>query len=169
DNTSLRGELARAQGALANLRVRYHQLLEELHLLKRRLIVAKAERLDDVADAQLAFDKLLAETQALEKVLDAADGAENDKGEKDDAPAKPKDKRRHRTGPPPTGRRKLEESGLPLVRVEIPDPLREGTAKRIGVEETSHVAYERGGYRRLVVARIVYKDEVPDESAMTND
>lgn len=74
DNTSLRGELTRAEGALANLRVRYHQLLEELHLLKRRLVVAKAERLDDVADAQLAFDRLLAETQAIEKVLDAASG-----------------------------------------------------------------------------------------------
>jgi hypothetical protein len=72
DNASLRGELEKAQDALANLRVRYHQLLEELHLLKRRLVVAKAERLDDIADAQLAFDKLLAETQAIQKVLDDA-------------------------------------------------------------------------------------------------
>ena len=78
---TLRGELARAQGALANLRARYHQLLEELHLLKRRLVVAKAERLDDVAEAQLAFDKLLAETQAIEKVLDAAGGAGDDDDE----------------------------------------------------------------------------------------
>jgi predicted nuclease with TOPRIM domain len=72
DNASLRDELAKAKDALANLRVRYHQLLEELHLLKRRLVVAKAERLDDVADAQLAFDKPLAETEAIKKVLDAS-------------------------------------------------------------------------------------------------
>ncbi len=165
---SLRGELARAQGALANLRVRYHQLLEELHLLKRRLVVAKAERLDDVAEAQLAFDKLLAETQAIEKVLDAAGGAEDDNGEDDDAPVKPKGERRRRTGPPPTGRRKLDESGLPEVRVELPDPELEGKAERIGVDETSRVAYERGGYRRLVIARIVYKGSVPDEAAKTD-
>ncbi|MGD0678895.1 MAG: hypothetical protein ABSC94_26115, partial [Polyangiaceae bacterium] len=72
DKASLRGELEKAQDALANLRVRYHQLFEELHLLKRRLFVAKVERLDDIADAQLAFDKLLAETQAIKKVLDVA-------------------------------------------------------------------------------------------------
>lgn len=167
ENESLRGELARAQGALANLRVRYHQLLEELHLLKRRLVVAKAERLDDVAEAQLAFDRLLAETQAIEKVLGAADGAEDgDEQGDDEAAAAPKGKRRPRTGPPPTGRRKLDESGLPEVRVELPDPELEGKAERIGVEETSRVAFERGGYRRLVLARIVYKEtSVPDESA----
>ena len=166
ENESLRGELARAQGALANLRVRYHQLIEELHLLKRRLIVAKAERLDDVAEAQLAFDKLLAETQAIEKVLDAARGAEDDGG--DDAPTKPEKKKRARSGPPPTGRRDLDESGLPEVRVEVPDPEFEGKAPRIGVEESSRVAYERGGYRRLVIERIVYKKSVPDESAKTD-
>jgi transposase len=168
DNTSLRDDLARTQGVLANLRVRYHQLLEELHLLKRRLIVAKAERLDDVAEAQLAFDKLLAETQAIEKVLDATDGAADDNDEDDDAEDKPKDNRRPRTGPPPTGRRKLEESGLPEVRVELADPGLEGKAERIGVEESSRVAYERGGYRRLVLVRIVYKEGTSDEVANSN-
>ena len=162
--SSLRGELSRTQTALANLRVRYHQLLEELHLLNRRLIVAKAERLDDVADAQLAFDKLLAETQAIEKVLDAAGGGSAKADEEDDAPAKPKDRRRPRTGPPPTGRRKLDESTLPVLRVEVSDPELEGKAERIGVEETSRVAYERGGYRRLVTARIVYKESVTDDT-----
>lgn len=165
--TSLRDELARAQSALANLRVRYHQLLEELHLLKRRLLVAKAERLDDVAEAQLAFDKLLAETQAIEKVLGVTSGAA-DGDEDDDARDKPKNKRRPRTGPPPTGRRKLEESGLPEVRVELADPELEGKAERIGTEESSRVAYERGGYRRLVLVRIVYKESTSDEAANTD-
>jgi hypothetical protein len=94
DNTTLRDELARPQTALANLRVRYYQLLEELHLLKRRLVVAKAERLDDVAKAQLAFDRLLAKTQAMEKILDAADAGEDTSEKNDDAPSTPKDKRR---------------------------------------------------------------------------
>lgn len=161
--SSLRDELARARGALANLRVRYHQLLEELHLLKRRLVVAKAERLDDVAEAQLAFDKLLAETQALEKVLDATDGAHADSEAMAEAEPEPKGKRRRRTGPPPTGRRDLDESELPEVRIEIPDPELEGKAERIGVEVTSRVAYERGGHRRLVTERIVYKEIMQDE------
>ena len=130
-------------------------MLEELHLLKRRLVVAKAERLDDVADAQLAFDRLLAETQAIEKVLDAASGdaAAADASSTDKIDKK---KRRERTGDSPPGRRDLEASLLPIVRVELTDPELEGKADRIGADESSRVAYERGGYRRLVVARIVY-------------
>ncbi len=51
-----------------------------------------------------------------------------------------------------------------MVRVEVPDPELEGKAKRIGVEEHSRVGYERGGYRRVVVVRFVYK--VEDESTV---
>jgi len=166
DNASLRDELAKAKDALANLRVRYHQLLEELHLLKRRLVVAKAERLDDVADAQLAFDKLLAETEAIKKVLDA------DSSESPQQPASPppSDKPRGRTRPnSPTGRRDLSKCNLPEVRVELPDPLLEGKAERIGVDTTSRVVFERGGYRRLVVERVVYKESVKEEPRQTDD
>jgi Transposase IS66 family/IS66 C-terminal element len=175
ENASLRGELTKAQSALANLRVRYHQLLEELHLLKRRLVIAKAERLDDVEAAQLAFDKLLAETEAMEKVLDAATDAETKDSVElevaksddiDEASASPeKEKRRRRTGAPPTGRRDLEKTDLPVVRVEVPDPELEGKAARIGVEEHSRVGYERGGYRRVVVIRFVYKETSTADAA----
>jgi hypothetical protein len=165
ENASLRDELTKAQSALTNLRVRYHQLLEELHLLKRRLVIAKAERLDDVAEAQLAFDKLLAEAQAIERVLDAAESEteKNVEHDKDTGAANsPEGKKRRRTGAPPTGRRDLEKLDLPVVRVEVPDPELEGKAKRIGVEEHSRVGYERGGYRRVVLVRFVYK--IGDES-----
>jgi len=169
ENASLRDELTKAQSALANLRVRYHQLLEELHLLKRRLVVAKAERLDDVADAQLAFDKLLAEVQAVEKVLGTA-GAETEKlaenkGTDSGATTTTDGKKRRRSGTPPTGRRDLDKSNLPVVRVEVPDPELEGKAERIGVEEHSRVGYERGGYRHVVVTRFVYKVEVDASTA----
>src|SRR5271165_6202905 len=135
---SLRDELAKAKDALANLRVRYHQLLEELHLLKRRLVVAKAERLDDIADAQLAFDKLLAETQAIKKVLDDATPSDEPK---DAASPPPSDKPRERTrNTASTGRRDLSKCDLPEIRVELPDPQLEGKVERIGVDETSRVA-----------------------------
>jgi hypothetical protein len=157
DNASLRDELEKAQDALANLRVRYHELLEELHLLKRRLVVAKAERLDDIADAQLAFDKLLAETQAIKKVLDDATPSDEPK---DAASPPPRDKPQATRNTAPTGRRDLSKCDLPEIRIELPDPQLEGKVERIGVEETARVAFERGGYRRLVVARIVYKKPV---------
>jgi len=172
-NTSLRGELTRAQSALVNLRARYHQLVEELHLLKRRLVVAKAERLEDVAAAQLAFDKLLGETQAIKEVLDAAEGttaAGSEQAEANGGAAQSPQNKRKRTGAPPTGRRSLDKSGLPIVRVEIQDPELEGKAERIGVEEHSRVGYERGGYRHVVVARVVYKvaTTASEETAVSN-
>jgi len=117
DNASLRGELEKAQDALANLRVRYHQLLEELHLLKRRLVVAKAERLDDIADAQLAFDKLLAETQAIKKLLDDATPSDEPK---DAASPPPRDKPQATRNTAPTGRRDLSKCDLPEIRIELP-------------------------------------------------
>jgi transposase len=164
DNTSLRDKLARAETGLANLRVRYHQLLEELHLVKRRLTVAKAERLDDVADAQLAFDRLLVETQAIEKVLDDAAGGDASAEEKPQTEGEgpPKNKRRQTTTSP-SGRRNLDESGLPEVPVEITDPELEGKAERIGVETSSRVGYERGGYRRVVLHRIIYKERTSND------
>jgi transposase len=155
ENASLRGELAQARDALGSLRRRYHQMLEELHLLKRRLHVAKAERLDDVADAQLAFDQLSTEANALAKVLEATEGG----GDRDDEPP-PSDKGRKKSTTKPTGRRKLSDCDLPEVRVEVPDPELEGKFERIGFDESSRVAYERGGHRRVVCARVVYKDAV---------
>jgi hypothetical protein len=166
DNVSLRAALAKANDALAALRVRYYQMLEELHLLKRRLHVAKAERVEDVADAQLAFDKLTAETKAIEKVLDAAEGATPD----DSAapPPPPRNKSRARSASKPKGRRKLSDCDLPEVRVEIPDPELEGIYERIGFDETSRVGYERGGRRRVVTARVVYKRPVQEQTKAPN-
>ncbi len=165
ENASLRGELAQARDALVTLRRRYHQMLEELHLLKRRLHVAKAERLDDVADAQLAFDQLSAEANALAKVLE---GMEKDDGDDEPPPSK---KGRKKSTTKPTGRRRLSDCDLPEVRVEVPDPELEGKFERIGFDESSRVAYERGGHRRVVCARVVYKDAVkptlPTESTDT--
>lgn len=121
-----------------------------------------------MAEAQLAFDRLLAETQAIERVLDAAGADEDESEEDDDAPSTPKDKRRRRSGPPPTGRRSLEASSLPEVRVELPDPELEGRAERIGVETSSRVVYERDGYHHLVVARVVYKESVANDPSKTD-
>jgi transposase len=50
---------------------------------------------------------------------------------------------------------------LPEVPIEVPDPLfeqlvQEGKAERIGFEESSKLAYERGGLRRVVIKRVKY-------------
>ena len=98
-------------------------------------------------------------------MLDAA--APSDEPKEAASPA-PSDKPRERTrNTAPTGRRDLSKCDLPEIRVELSDPQLEGKAERIGVEETSRVAFERGGYRRLIVARVVYKEPEPSPPPRT--
>lgn len=169
------GELAKTQGELEKLRHAYRRGLEELQLMRRRLFVAKAERKDTSTD-QLAFEGLLAEVQRLERALDAAEQKEPKASESSDSskPPEPPEKE-DKDRPKPKGRRNLEDSSLPIVRVEIPDPELEGKAVRIGFEESSRLGYERGGARRIVLARATYKiegdavTEPPQEAAVASE
>ncbi|AUX31279.1 MULTISPECIES: IS66 family transposase [Sorangium] len=146
-----KSELMGARDALAQLRRAYTRALEQLQLLRRRLFVAKAERAE-VSAEQLAFDSMFLEVQRLEKALDAAERTSGDERQHDD----PKGLKRRPGG---KGRRDLSESDLPVVRIELSCPELDATATRIGVEETSRLGYERGGMRRIVLARVVYKAE----------
>jgi transposase len=130
------------------LRASHERLRVELELLKRRIFVAKAERVD-TAQLELEFAKKLAELDRLGG-LPPKDDDEQDDG------AKPKGKAR------PKGRRDLRDAALEEERVEITDPLfeqlvAEGKAERIGFEESCKLAWKRGGQRRLIVARVKYR------------
>ncbi len=158
ENATLAGRLHDAEASLARLRAAYTHALEQLQLQRRRLFVASAERADG-DDAQLAFDAMFDQVQKLSEQLDKAAaraGEDAGDGEPED------DGKRSRTRKPPTGRRDLAETDLPVVRVELTDPTLEGTAERIGFEESSRLGYERGGPRRIVVARAVYKTTTAD-------
>lgn len=140
----------------------YNLLKDELALLKRRMFVATAERVD-TKKLQLEFAELVEKLDALAGALGAkseeaktADGGGRSRGAEDADRGKQPASR-----PKPTGRRKLEESGLPEVPIDIPDPLfeqlvAEGKARRIGFEQSSKLAYERGGLRRVVMRRVKY-------------
>jgi transposase len=156
-NTTPAGRIAELEAALAVehkrveeltrerdlLRASHERLRLELELLKRRIFVAKAERVD-TTQLELEFATKLAELDRLaDTVRPAAEASEKQKR------ARPK------------GRRDLKKVTLPEERVEITDPLSEqlvaeGRAKRIGFEESCKLAYQRGGLRRLVVARTKY-------------
>ncbi len=133
---TLTGRAQAAETALANLRRAYTQALEQLQLMKRRLFLAKAERADGLA-GQLAFDAMFEKVEQLAKQLDAATADAQD----DD------DSKKKKVRNPPSGRRDLSESDLPVERVEILDAALEETAERIGFDETSRLGYERGGMR----------------------
>lgn len=130
------------------LRASHERLRLELELLKRRIFVAKAERVD-TAQLELEFAVKLAELDRLGGSPEPADAS--DDGEK------PKNNRNKSTG-----RRNLRKANLEEERIELTDPVfeklvAEGKAERIGYEESSKVAYKRGGTRRLVIARAKYR------------
>jgi transposase len=129
------------------LRSSHERLRLELELIKRRIFVAKAERVDST-QLELEFAQKLAELDALAGTLGM--GAQPST----DAPSKKKKSK-------PTGRRDLKQLPLEEVRVELTDPLfeklvSEGKAERLGFEESCKLAWKRGGMRRLVVARTKY-------------
>jgi len=151
--------LAKVTAERDKLRRAYEQLKEQLELLRRRIYVAKAERVD-IAQLEMEFAETQAKLDALAKQL-AADAAPppTDSASSPAVPPPPA-----KTRPKPTGRRNLADEDLPEERVEILDPVLEGAAERIGFEESFKLKYRRGGHVRLVVARATYKDPPATET-----
>ena len=141
------------------LRRAYEQLKEQLELLRRRIFVAKAERID-TAQLEIEFAQTQAKLDALARQIDdqaAAAPASTDAASDSAAPpasTKPRAK--------PTGRRNLGDHDLPEERVEIHDPAFEGQ-QPIGFEESFKLKYRRGGQVRVVVARAIYKPQAATE------
>jgi len=154
---ALAHERRRADEAIAErdrLRESYRHLQLEVELMRRRLVVAKAERID-THQLELEFAAKLRELDLLAGRLpgtgDSPDGDE----------AAPRSKRKAR----PKGRRRLADLDLPEERIELADPALEGSAERIGSEDSYKLMWRRAGYVRLVVARVKYK--VGDDDAAT--
>jgi transposase len=119
-----------------------------LELLKRRLFIAKAERID-TAQLELEFAAKLRQLDALAGTLDPG---------VDDPSQPPEPKPRKK----PTGRRDLKTLPLEEERIEVSDPLYDelvtaGKAMRIGFEESCKLGFKRGGLRRIVRARVKYQ------------
>jgi transposase len=151
--------LAKVTAERDKLRRAYEQLKEQLELLRRRIYVAKAERVD-IAQLEMEFAETQAKLDALAKQL-AADAA-TPATDPASSPAVPPPPAKTRLKP--TGRRNLADEDLPEERVEILDPVLEGAAERIGFEESFKLKYRRGGHVRLVVARATYKDPPATET-----
>lgn len=131
------------------LREAYDALTREVELARRRLVVAKAERVD-TAQLELEFAATLAKLDALTRK------AEDEIGEK------PEGGERTRTKQKPRGRRDLTQLDVPEERIEIPDPLLEGKAARLGTaEESVGLRWKRGGLVRVVFARVKYDATTP--------
>jgi transposase len=144
------------------LRASHERLRVELEMLKRRIFVAKAERVDTV-QLEIEFAEKLRQLDALAGTLPT--GKEDAESNDDDSSSDDKRKRKS------TGRRDLRKLPLEEERIEIADPLYEelvakGQAKRIDFEESCKLARKRGGLRRLVIARVKY--QVVDDKGETS-
>ena len=149
------------------LRASYEQLRLEIELMRRRIFVAKAERVD-TAQLEMEFAAKLAVLDQLGKELDQ--GAEP--SSQDNPPSSPPESTPQKKKP--TGRRDLREANLPEERIELSDPEMEarvarGEAERFGFEESCKLAWQRGGLRRLIVARVKYRAPGPDHSPETTE
>jgi transposase len=137
------------------LREAYRALQLDVELLRRRMFVAKAERID-TAQLELEFASKLA---ALDRLGQKLSPEELDASRAPDSPppaGAPEGKGRGRRRP--TGRRDLRAAALPEERLELADPELEGKAERFGWEESYRLMWRRGGLFRLVIARGKYRE-----------
>jgi transposase len=145
-----------------SLRRAYEQLKGQLELLRRRIFLAKAERIDtqqleiEFAETKAKLDRLAKELGAGELTEGASDNDNDSSGGEDDGrPARAKKSK---------GRRNIRLLDIPEERVEILDPALEGKAERIGFEESCLFGRRRGGTIRIVMARATYKVTADDET-----
>lgn len=139
------------------LRASHERLRQELELVRRRMFIAKAERIDS-KQLQLEFATKLAALDELARRISPGPLSIPDDGAR-----KKKPKR--------TGRRDLRGLRIPEVRIEITDPVLEelvkaGKAVRVAFEETCKLAWQRGGQRKLIIARATYRAGRIDEEPM---
>ncbi|HEY6037797.1 MAG TPA: IS66 family transposase [Kofleriaceae bacterium] len=139
------------------LREGYRHLQLEVELMRRRLVVAKAERVD-TTQLELEFAAKLRE---LDRLAGLAPDVSADPAVAGSSDGKGKQKIKSKS----KGRRRLSELDVPEERIELTDPALEGSVERIGTEDSYKLMWRRAGYVRLVVARVKYK--VGDSDAAT--
>jgi transposase len=151
-------EVARTDAATARaerdrLRSAFRELQLELELMRRRIFVAKAERVD-VAQLELEFYEKKKELDALARSVFGDDliGAPEMPVLGDEPLPKPK----------PKGRRNLAVIPMMEERHEFLDAELEGKAERIGFEESYQLAYRKGGPVKIVIARAKYKTKTAE-------
>jgi hypothetical protein len=132
------------------LREAYEALKIQVELAHRRLIIAKAERIDTT---QLELD-FAATLKALDELAGLDPNVEQPPG----------DGGSHPTGDGKKGGgRRVPRQLAGEERIAITDPLREGLVEHLGsTEESSRIMWRRGGMVRVVFERVKYK---PTEAA----
>ncbi len=171
DAAAERAKRENAEERLDRLNAAYRAIREELELLKRRIFVAKAERINP-AQLLLEFADLAAKLDAIarERAEEAATAASGEReGEcaapGDDSASGPSGPKGTRDRSKPKGRRPVvDENHPPDVRIRIEDPSLQGVAREVGIETSYRIGYQRPSIQRIAVDRVKYEVCVPGEN-----
>ena len=171
--TAANERVAGLAGERDNLRRAYRQLMEQFELLRRRIFIAKAERVD-ASQLELEFEKTKQKLDALARKLDeeaAVDAATIADIDASAVGSKPAGKRGGKAKTPPKGRRNLaDDDHLPQRRIEIRDPeLEKSGASFVDWELSYKLGYQRPSEVRVVLARAKYKVPKPEQEALPDD
>lgn len=158
ERASFTQRIAELETERDNLRAAHERLRQELELWKRRIFIAKAERVD-TTQLELEFADKLRQLDTLAGTLGIAQTPPMAADEKPASDGKRRGKRTNNRG---TGRRDLRSLPIPEERIEISDPhldklVEEGKCVRHGFEESVKLAHKRGGKHRVIIARVRYK------------
>jgi transposase len=151
-----------------HLRAAYHRLFEQVELLRHRIYAAKAERVNplqlelEFKEAKDKLDKMAAELEKMEQDSEQKDASASKEGAGGDVGNRPAGKPAAKERQKPEGRRNFDQLHLPEKRIEILDPALEGSAERIGWEESSQLGFQRPGPVRVITARAKYKTQASD-------
>ena len=166
-------KLARLTTERDNLRRAYRQLMEQFELLRRRIFIAKAERVD-ATQLELEFKQTKQQLDALAQKLSdeptITAGAEGEIAASDgDVGSRPAGNPATPAKSPPKGRRNLGEAHhLVQRRIEIRDAeLEKSGAVQIGWEESYKLGYQRPEPVRVTIARAKYRVPAADDTSTT--
>jgi transposase len=141
------------------LRRAYDRLSEELELLRRRIFLAKAERVD-TTQLELQFAAVKRELEAL-GIQDEHNDESESEGDDKPPPRKPKGRRDLRK------MQVIREDRVELVDEDFEALVAAGRAEHLGFAESCRLSYLRGGAIRVVVARAKYKIVLSGEDTFT--
>ena len=165
--TAATGKIASVTSERDNLRKAYRQLMEQFELLRRRIFIAKAERVDST-QLELEFEKTKKKLDALVIQL-GSNAATIDEAappsDQADAPgSRPSGKPPAKAKTGGKGRRNLDDrDDLPQRRIEIRDAEFEKSGGTfIGWEVSYKLGYQRPQAVRVVLARAKYKAPTAD-------
>jgi len=153
-------ERDQARGDVERLRAAMLRLKEELELIKRRIFVAKAERVD-VAQLEIEFILKSAELASLHAQDADGAGSDDDGHGKAPEPTEPTESTKTKTKikPKPKGRRRVEDlTNLPVEVLTLEDDATAPEGSRlISYEESWKLAWRAGTFVRLQIKRPTYE------------